>query len=138
MHRSFARNIPSAVILSLCALTSAAISAPPRAADPAVRGKILFLRCASCHDVSAEKSAKIGPNLYGVIGRPAASLEGFAYSPALKAQNFVWDAANLDRWLTNPNAVAPGTMMTFAGVETAADRAAIIEYLERQGPAAVR
>jgi cytochrome c len=111
---------------------------PPAAAAQGnpMRGKILFLRCASCHDVSTAPSAKIGPNLHGVIGRRVASLDGYKYSPALKSADFVWDAAHLDTWLTNPNAVAPGTAMAFAGIADAADRHAIISYLQTQGDAA--
>jgi cytochrome c len=104
-----------------------------------LRGKILFLRCASCHDVTSAPSAKIGPNLLGVIGRRVASLEGYKYSAALKSADFVWDAAHLDAWLTNPNAVAPGTAMAFAGIPDAAERQALISYLasaQTQGGAA--
>jgi cytochrome c len=93
------------------------------------RGKLLFLRCASCHDISQTPSPKIGPNLAGVFGRRAGSLPGYAYSPAMKAQTFIWDEASLDRWLTKPSAVVPGTAMAFAGVESPADRQAIIDYL---------
>ena len=100
-----------------------------------LRGKLLFLRCASCHDLTTAPSAKIGPNLHGVYGRRVASLEGYKYSAALKSADFLWDAAHLDAWLTNPNAVAPGTAMAFAGIPEAADRQAIISYLETQGDA---
>jgi cytochrome c len=96
-----------------------------------LRGKLLFLRCASCHDISTGPSPKIGPNLLGVVGRKAGCLDGFAYSPALKAQNIVWDDANLDRWLTNPGLLVPGTAMAFAGLPEAADRKALIAYLRR-------
>jgi cytochrome c len=107
---------------------------PPLAAAAASpqRGRILFLRCASCHDAGPSPSAKIGPNLHGIVGRQVASLEGYKYSAALKSQSFVWDAAHLDAWLTNPNAVAPGTAMAFAGIPETADRQAIISYLETQ------
>ena len=107
---------------------------PPAAtaAEGALRGKFLFLRCASCHDSSTSPSAKIGPNLHGIVGRQVASLEGYKYSAALKSHDFVWDAAHIDAWLTNPNAVAPGTAMAFAGIPEAADRQAIITYLETQ------
>jgi cytochrome c len=113
-------------------------SRPPAAVAEgnATRGKILFLRCASCHDVTSAPSAKIGPNLHGVVGRRVASLEGYKYSAALKAAEFVWDAGHLDGWLTNPNALAPGTAMAFAGIPDAGDRQAIISYLETQGDAA--
>jgi cytochrome c len=96
------------------------------------RGRILFLKCASCHDVSASTSAKIGPNLYGVVGRRVAAQEGYPYSEALRAQDFTWDILHLDQWLTNPNAVAPGTAMAFAGIPDAADRRQIIAYLQAQ------
>jgi cytochrome c len=104
---------------------------PPAAAaaESSMRGKILFLRCASCHDISTTSSPKIGPSLKGVVGRQVASLEGYKYSPALKSQDFVWDAAHLDAWIKNPNAVAPGTAMAFAGIAEDADREAIISYL---------
>jgi cytochrome c len=122
-----------AALLAGCMLVPATWSIA--AADPAARGNILFLRCSSCHDVSTSKSAKIGPNLYGVIGRKVASLDGYPYSTALKSQDFIWDEASLDHWLTNPNALVPGTIMAFAGIPEAADRQAIIAYLERQSAA---
>ncbi len=126
-----------AVSLSVSCILLFAARPPAAAAEGnSMRGKILFLRCASCHDVTTAPSAKIGPNLHGVVGRRVASLEGYKYSPVLLAADFVWDAAHLDAWLTNPNAVAPGTAMAFAGIPEAADRQAIIRYLETQGDAA--
>jgi cytochrome c len=109
-------------------MTSIFASEPAQAA-PQARGKLLFLRCASCHDLSDQPSAKIGPTLKGVLGRKAGSLPGYVYSPAMKAQAFVWDEAALDRWLTNPSDVVPGTAMAFAGMPEKADRDAIIAYL---------
>jgi cytochrome c len=120
---------------ALCFLLSAArapTAAAVAAAENPLRGKILFLRCASCHDLTTTASAKIGPNLKGVIGRRVASLDGFNYSAALKSQNFVWDAAHFDAWLKDPNTVAPGTAMAFAGIPEAADRQAIFSFLETQ------
>ncbi len=99
-------------------------------AGPAERGKLLFLRCASCHDISATASLKIGPNLMGVYGRKAGSLPGYAYSPAMQSQTFVWDKAHLNRWLTKPSDLVPGTAMAFGGVPSEADRLAIIAYLQ--------
>ncbi len=119
-----------ALVLSLAAVVAAdaAVAGP----SPA-RGKLLFLRCASCHDISSQASPKIGPNLAGVVGRRAGSLPGYAYSNAMKAQTFTWDEAMLDRWLTRPTDVVPGTAMAFAGIDSAADRAAIIAYLAKPG-----
>jgi cytochrome c len=121
--------ITTSVLLAL-ALTLAQMT-PARADGSPTRGRILFLRCASCHDISATASQKIGPNLRGVVGRKVASLAGYRYSPALAAQDFLWDRPQLDRWLTNPAAVVPGTMMAFAGIDNAQDRDAIITYLSQ-------
>ncbi len=118
------------VSLGLLALVVGAQAA--QAGDSPARGKILFLRCASCHDATPGQSAKIGPNLYGVVDRKVASQDGYPYSAALRAQDFRWDAAHLDEWLTNPNALAPGTAMAFAGIAEPAERRAIIAYLESQ------
>jgi len=105
------------------------------AGDTLTRGRILFLRCASCHDIGTAPSAKIGPNLRGIVGRKVASLPGYAYSAALRSQDFDWDAAHLDRWIRNPTDVAPGTMMAFAGIPDESDRRAIIEFLQNQAVA---
>ncbi len=64
-----------------------------------------------------------------MVGRKAGSLPGYAYSPAMKAQDFVWTEAKLDQWLTRPSAVVPGTAMAFEGLPKAEDRAALIAYL---------
>jgi cytochrome c len=101
---------------------------------PSGRGRILFLACQSCHDLKPGPSPKTGPSLYGVVGRKAGALAGYAYSPAMKAQTFVWDEATLNRWLTAPTDLVPGTKMAFAGLPKAEDRAAVIEYLKRAGP----
>jgi cytochrome c len=131
--------IPLGVACSLLfvARPAATVSAQEPAQN-SLRGKILFLRCASCHDATTSASAKIGPNLRGVVGRQVASLAGYRYSAALKAQNFVWDHAHLDAWLTNPNALVPGTAMAFAGMPDAADREAVIGYLAAQSDAVAR
>ncbi len=98
-----------------------------------LKGKLIFLRCASCHAIGAGGGARIGPNLQGVVGRKAGSLPGATYSAAMKQQNFIWTEAMLDRWLTQPSAVVPGTAMAFAGLPKAEDRAAVIAYLKNPG-----
>jgi len=110
-------------------LVVALVQAHAAAAQSPERGRLLFLRCASCHDISDTPSPKIGPNLKGVYGRRVASLPGFAYTDALKSQTFVWDEAHLNRWLTRPADLVPGTAMAFAGVPSEEDRRAIIAYL---------
>ena len=104
--------------------------------DPALvtRGQRLFLRCASCHDVSGAAIAKNGPSLKGVLGRHVASVEGYGYSKSLSALSFTWDEDKLAQWLERPTALAPGTTMAFEGMPAAADRKAVIAYLRAQRP----
>jgi len=125
--------VGAAQAATLALVSTLALAGHASAAD-SMRGKILFLRCASCHDISKTESPKIGPNLYGVVGRRAGSLPGFTYSPAMASQHFVWTEANLDRWLTKPSAMVPGTAMGFAGIANEADRKAIIAYLRNPAP----
>ena len=99
------------------------------AAD-ADNGKKLFTKCKACHNADAEKN-KVGPHLVGIVGRKAASAAGYTkYSKALKESGIVWDEANLDKWLTNPKGMYPGTKMIYPGLKSADDRAALIEYLK--------
>jgi len=95
------------------------------APDAAAGGKLFAERCAACH---APDHAVIGPALAGVVGRRAGTVEGYAYSPALRNAGFTWDAARLDRWLADPQAVVPGTTMP-ANVPEAAGRGDIVAYL---------
>lgn len=82
-------------------------------------------RCAMCH---LPAGAGQGPSLTGVVGRKAGMLRGFAYTPALKASGLTWTSATLDRFLTNPGALVPGTAMAVR-INDAAQRAALIHYL---------
>jgi cytochrome c len=98
-------------------------------------GERLFSACAICHtvappDTPAGKMRLIGPNLFGIYGKPSAHLPDFAYSKAMRNANLIWDDATLDQWIANPQKLAPGNRMAFAGEPDAAKRAAIIEYLK--------
>ena len=115
-------------LLSVVSASSGVAQVQP-AASPG-RGKLLFLRCASCHAIAPTAPAKIGPNLSGVVGRKGGSVAGYRYSPAMKAKGPVWTEANLDLWLTAPTKVVPGTSMAFAGLSNPADRQAVIAYLK--------
>ena len=101
-------------------------------ADPNA-GKAKKQLCASCHDFSQGGPNRIGPNLWGVIGRPVASHAGFAYSPAMKAHGGAWSYDKLFEFLASPARDVPGTKMTFAGLRKAEDRAAVIRYLATLG-----
>lgn len=93
-------------------------------------GQAMFAVCKSCHTVAQGGGAMIGPGLWGVFGRKAASQAGFSYSDSLKASKIVWDAASLDRWIANPRAVASDTKMTYAGMQEAKDRIDVVAYLK--------
>jgi len=99
-------------------------------AGDAVAGKKNFRRCKACHTIKQGGGNRTGPNLYGVVGRPIASVSNFKYSAALKAKGGNWDAAKLDQFLTKPKKFVPGTKMTFAGLKKAKSRADLIAYLE--------
>ncbi len=86
--------------------------------------------CQTCHNLQEGKGAKVGPDLYGVVGRPVASVASFKYSAALKAKGGTWTFDALDKWLTNPRADVPGTAMTFAGLSNIKQRADVIAYLD--------
>ncbi|MAN46644.1 MAG: cytochrome c family protein [Alphaproteobacteria bacterium] len=93
------------------------------------RGRRTFKLCQSCHILTEGGGNLVGPNLYGLFGREAGSLEGFAYSPALQEADFIWTPDKVDHWLENPNTFLAGNRMTFAGVRKPEDRVAVIAYL---------
>jgi cytochrome c len=96
-------------------------------------GSGLFsINCAGCHNVDDGLAHRLGPDLFGVVGRPVGKAQGFdEYSPAMKAQAGNWDEARLDKFLQQPQTAVPGTSMGFAGVADAAQRKAIIDYLKQ-------
>lgn len=95
--------------------------------DPVAGGK-LYAACMGCHSLDDND---VGPLHRGVVGRPAGSVHGYAYSAALKGSGIVWTAAMLDRWLANPQKLVPGSKMYFS-VAKAQDRADIVAYLAQQ------
>mgnify|MGYP000909781900 CR=1 FL=1 len=108
--------------VALLAAATPITAQTPAAAPPA------FNACKACHTVNKGGRNGIGPNLNGVVGRPAASIAGFNYSPALKASKLRWDAKTLDEYLAAPTKKVPGTRMPIATPD-ATKRAAIIAYL---------
>lgn len=119
------------IVAGLAASALAGGTAFAQAKGDPVAGKKIFMRCIACHAVQPGAGAKMGPNLAGVVGRKAAAAPGFKYSAAMQKAKIKWDDATLDKWLTRPAAVVPGTSMAFAGLPNAADRANVIAYLKK-------
>jgi cytochrome c len=94
-------------------------------------GRLLYNNaCRTCHTLR-EGDNRLGPHLRGVVGRQAGSVAGYAYSSALARGDLVWDRATLDRFIANPDAVAPGHgMRPYTGIASAAERAKLIAFLE--------
>lgn len=85
--------------------------------------------CQSCHLTAEGAGNLVGPNLHGVFGRQVATAPDFDYSPALKAETFIWTPEQLDHWLQNPSTFVRGNRMSFAGVRRESDRLAVIAWL---------
>lgn len=94
-------------------------------------GRRAFGQCRACHTINEGGGDRVGPNLHGVFGRQAGTLESFSkkYSPAVRDAGFVWDAAQLDHWLENPGTFLPGNRMGFAGSRNPEERRDLIAYL---------
>lgn len=93
------------------------------------KGQAAAKKCAACHNFQEGAGAKVGPDLYGIVGRPVASAQGFGYSAAMKAKGGDWTPEALNTFLTNPKTAVPGTAMAFAGIPKEAERADLIAYL---------
>ena len=111
------------LLLSAVLATTASAASPN--GDPA-HGKALYQSCAACHSIDDND---LGPLHRGVVGRKAGTVKDYNYSAALKASGLTWTEENLDRWLTNPSALVPGTKMFFK-IDDPQARADIIAYLK--------
>ena len=104
-------------------------SPTPTATTATVAEPAAFAQCKACHSVEPGKNG-IGPTLAGIWGDRAGVVPGFEFSEPMKTSGLTWNQANLDRYLTDPRGVVPGTKMAFGGVKDAAARQAIINYLK--------
>jgi len=93
------------------------------------KGENSAKKCQACHTFNKGEPNRVGPNLYGVVGRAKASAPGFNFSAALKAKGGNWTVEDLDHFLTNPKGFVPGTAMSFAGLPRGGERADVIAYL---------
>ncbi|WP_020591929.1 c-type cytochrome [Kiloniella laminariae] len=109
------------IVLTLSLVASAAAAADVDA------GKKVFNKCKACHAIG---KSKIGPDLAGIINRPAASIEGFKYSDPMQNSGLTWTEENLATFLKKPKALVPGTRMSLAGLKKDEDIQNLIAYLK--------
>jgi len=94
------------------------------------RGETLYFQCRACHTLEEGGQNKVGPNLWGMFGREAGSVPGFAYSDALANSGVVWSVETVNQWLEQPANYLPGNIMVFIGVKDPQDRANLIAFLQ--------
>lgn len=117
------------VLSAAAGLLLAATSAD--AAGNAENGEKVFKRsCTACHIATKDGAKRLGPTLFGLVGRKSGSVEGFRYTEANKGANVTWTPDTLNTYLIDPKKMIPGTTMAFAGIKNDAERADLIAYLE--------
>jgi cytochrome c len=139
MSRTFrlVRGRIAGIALAACAMALGMALSPasaPAQQGNAEEGAEIFKKCRACHDVGPTAKNKLGPLLNGVIGRKAGTIEGFKYSPAnleAGAKGLVWTEEKLFKYLQDPRAFMPGTIMAFAGLRDEQDRRDLIAYLKK-------
>ncbi len=131
------KELPAGGAAAAAAPAEQPIEAVLASASPQ-HGAQVAKECEACHNLQEGQGAKVGPDLYGVVDRPIASVSGFNYTDAIKGAAKTlggkWTFDALNKWLTKPSAVAPGTAMTFAGLSNEKQRADVIAYLDTLSP----
>lgn len=123
MDGSLRQTAITAVALLLLASSSAQASGNP------ANGKTLFARCAICHKVTKDGGNGLGPNLFGVGGRKAGTVAGFAYSTAMKNSGITWTEEKLEAYIADPKGTVPGNKMAFAGLSNHSQADDVAGYL---------
>lgn len=123
-----------AVIAGITSTAACAVATAPVPADRQ-QGAALYAQCTSCHSLEPGENLPSGPTLHAIVGKPVAAESGFAYSSALRqfaVTNRLWTTELLDRFTADPEELVPGTHMAFHGIADESQRAALIDYLQRQ------
>jgi cytochrome c len=121
------RGIRDTILAAVVVVAGLAV-APVLADGDAKKGEKVFRKCKTCHEISETKN-KIGPNLVGIIGRPAGSVEGFAYSDAMKSSGITWNAETIAAYIADPKAYVPGNKMVFVGIKKSGDVEDLLAFL---------
>jgi cytochrome c len=141
--RGYMAHIDQAVLPAPAAGAVATVAAAPvdlgtlLASADAERGKRTAQTCASCHTFDQGGANRVGPNLWGIVGRDIGGSGGFAYSKAVAGHSGAWTYEELDHWLASPSRAIPGNKMAFNGVRNPKDRANLLAYLGTLGGARV-
>lgn len=126
MRNTLINELLACALAAACIIGGACLASEAAQPGDSAHGKALYQGCLACHTIDDND---LGPRHRGVVGRPAGNLADYNYSAALKNSGLTWDEATLDRWLTNPSALVPGTKMFFK-IDDAQSRADIIAYLK--------
>ncbi len=118
---------PAVALATFAVLSLMATGA--QAGDAAAGRNVFNAQCSTCHSVAPSGATIVGPNLYGVVGRKAGTLKGYAYSSAMKASGFTWTEEQLRTYLPNPQKTLPGIKMTYFGLKNPAQLENLIAYL---------
>ena len=126
--------IRSTILLASIAILALAAPQPARAQDAAA-GQRVFNQCRACHTINEGARAGVGPNLHGVVGRKAAAIEGFRYSPSMRQKaegGLTWTEEDLRAYLRNPKEIVPAGSMAFPGLRNEQQLNDLIAYLKQE------
>ena len=115
-------------LFALCATLASMMVGAEQGSD-GLDGEALFVACSGCHERDEGAAHRVGPNLFGLKGRVAASLEGFSYSPALTESGITWDTGSLTAWILAPEAMVPGTWMLYHNPLQPSEVSRLVDFL---------
>ena len=128
------RNATSAILATFLIAAAPAIAQAQSAGD-AEAGRRVFNQCRACHTIESGGRSGVGPNLFGIVGRRAASIEGFRYSANMRelgAGGHTWTVDHLRAYITNPKAVVPQGIMSFPGLRNETQLNDLLAFLQTQ------